>query len=157
MKLFYRDAEKQHHHLDAFQQVKECLERVEIAIEQDIISPQNMQCDFFGESLIVNRHEKAIWVHDPDKVNFSNLFRVVLKATAEVIRKQYKKYYDMKVTDEMKKKLDSARTHNIDSEEVMGMFSAIQAKAPCATLLFITSKIKAKKNDTIKFLAYDIQ
>ena len=34
-------------------------------------------------------------------------------------------------------KLASANTHQMDSEEVMGMFSASQARAPCATLLII--------------------
>ena len=59
----------------------------------------------------------------------------------------------MNVTEEIKQKLDSARTHNIDSEEVMGMFSANQSRAPHATLLFISSKIKAKKNNTLAYLS----
>ena len=58
----------------------------------------------------------------------------------------------MEVTDDLRSKLASARTHNMDSEEVMGMFSAGQARAPRATLLFISSKIRARKNNTLKFI-----
>ena len=59
----------------------------------------------------------------------------------------------MDVDDNMMEKLSSARTHNMDSEEVMGMFSANQVRAPHATLLFTSSKIRAKKNKTLEFLS----
>ena len=58
----------------------------------------------------------------------------------------------MEVTDDLRSKLASARTHNMDSEEVMGMFSAGQARAPRAMLLFISSKIRARKNHTLEFI-----
>ena len=81
------------------------------------------------------------------------MFKAVLVATADVVKRQYLRYFEMEVTEETKQKLDSARTHNIDSEDVMGMFSANQSRAPHATLLFISSKIKAKKNNTLAYLS----
>ena len=53
----------------------------------------------------------------------------------------------------MMEKLSSARTHNMDSEEVMGMFSANQVRAPHASLLFTSSKIRAKNKKTLEFLS----
>ena len=59
----------------------------------------------------------------------------------------------MDVDDTIMEKLSSACTHNMDSEEVMGMFSANQVRAPHAPLLFTSSKIRAKKNKTLEFLS----
>ena len=49
------------------------------------------------------------------------------------------------MTAELKKETESARSHNIDAEEVMGMFSAAKQCAPNATLCFLSSRMKAKK------------
>ena len=70
-----------------------------------------------------------------------------------VVQRQYKNYYLMEITDEIRSKLTSARTRNIDSEEVMGMVSASQGRAPRATLLFICSKIRSKKNKTLDYIS----
>ena len=51
----------------------------------------------------------------------------------------------MEITDDIRSKLNSARTHNMDSEEVMDMFSASQVRAPRATLLFISSNSVKEK------------
>ena len=42
--------------------------------------------------------------------------------------------------------------HNIDAEEVMGMFSAAQKRAPNATLCYLSAKMRAQKNKTVQYL-----
>ena len=46
----------------------------------------------------------------------------------------------------------TARTHNIDAEEVMGMLSAALIRAPSTQISFISAKIRAQKNKTLSFL-----
>ena len=43
-------------------------------------------------------------------------------------------------------------SHDIDAEEVMGMFSAIKEKAPNAKLWYLSSKMRAKKNNVVDYL-----
>ena len=153
MKCMYRSHDKQLHHMDAFEKVQECSRKVEALAAEDVIQLDKITHDFFGAPLDHSDNE-SVWKDDVDADKFSNMFKAVLGATTEVITKQYQRYHhDMEVSDEMKRKLASARTHNIDSEEVMGMFSAAQARAPRATLLFISSKIRAKKNNTTAYIS----
>jgi len=70
-----------------------------------------------------------------------------------VIERQYARYFGMDITEELKKQTESARSHNIDSEEVMGMFAAAQQKAPNATPHHLSSKIRAQKNRVTDYLA----
>nr|XP_023675021.1 uncharacterized protein LOC111847771 isoform X2 [Paramormyrops kingsleyae] len=52
----------------------------------------------------------------------------------------------------MKQETESARLHNIDAEELMGMFSAAQRRGPSATLCFLSCRMRAIKNRTVKYL-----
>ena len=65
-----------------------------------------------------------VWLPAADIIQFSERFKAVLTATMSVIQRQYQRYYAMEVSEDVTSKLESARTHNMDSEEVMGMFSA---------------------------------
>nr|XP_047125514.1 uncharacterized protein LOC124807570 [Hydra vulgaris] len=71
-----------------------------------------------------------------------------LNAVISVIDRQYKRQFEMSSNDLLKDQTKSARLHNIDSEELMGMFSAAKHKAPNATLCFFSSKLRACKNKT---------
>nr|XP_047146751.1 uncharacterized protein LOC124819309 [Hydra vulgaris]XP_047146752.1 uncharacterized protein LOC124819309 [Hydra vulgaris]XP_047146753.1 uncharacterized protein LOC124819309 [Hydra vulgaris]XP_047146754.1 uncharacterized protein LOC124819309 [Hydra vulgaris] len=75
-----------------------------------------------------------------------------LNAVISVIDRQYKRQFEMSSNDLLKDQTKSARLHNIDSEEVMGMFSAAKHKAPNATLCFLSSKLRACKNKTTALL-----
>ena len=44
------------------------------------------------------------------------------------------------------------KTHNMDAEEVMGMFSALQKKSPHATICVLSSKMRPQKNRTVDYL-----
>lgn len=50
------------------------------------------------------------------------------------------------------KETETARPHNIDSEEIMGMFSAAKHRAPNATLCFLSSRMRAQKNHLVEYL-----
>ena len=123
MKCMYRSHDKQLHHMDAFEKVQECSRKVEALAAEDVIQLDTITHDFFGAPLD-HSDNASVWKDDVDADKFSHMFKAVLGATIEVITKQYQRYHDMEVSDEMKRKLASATMHNIDSEEVMGMFSA---------------------------------
>ena len=46
-----------------------------------------------------------------------------------MLERQYRKYLDVDITDKLKE-TQSARTHNIAVEEVMGMFSTAKQRVP---------------------------
>ncbi|KAK6182008.1 hypothetical protein SNE40_009780 [Patella caerulea] len=75
-----------------------------------------------------------------------------LDSTIEVLERQYKKYFELDITEVLRAKTKSAKSHNIDSEEMMGMFSALKAKAPSATFCYISCKMRAVKNKTVEYL-----
>ncbi|XP_047146716.2 uncharacterized protein LOC124819371 [Hydra vulgaris] len=75
-----------------------------------------------------------------------------LNAVISVIDRQYKRQFEMSSNDLLKDQTKSARLHNIDSEELMGMFSAAKHKAPNATFCFLSSKLRACKNKTTALL-----
>lgn len=52
----------------------------------------------------------------------------------------------------LEEETQSARTHNIDAEEIMGMFSSAQKRAPNVTLCYLSCKMRAQKNRTVDYL-----
>ena len=68
------------------------------------------------------------------------------------MERQYKKYFECEITEQLRKETESARSHNIDAEEIMGMFSATKKKSPNATLCYTSCKMRALKNRTLKYL-----
>lgn len=150
MKRFYRNNHELHH-MDAFVAIKGCFERVKELASQEVIHLESLTVDFFGEDLV--KDQKNIWTSDVPNDQFSEMLKSLLAATMQVIQNQYKRYYEMEdMSHDELQKLNTARTHNMDSEELMGMFSALHARAPRATLIFNSSKIRAKKNKTFQYL-----
>ncbi|KAK6186847.1 hypothetical protein SNE40_006115 [Patella caerulea] len=75
-----------------------------------------------------------------------------IEAVIDVLERQYKKYFDWEISDELRSQTKSARSHNMDAEEIMGMFSAAKQKATNATVCYLSCKMKAKKNRTVDYL-----
>ncbi|KAK2145658.1 hypothetical protein LSH36_666g01027 [Paralvinella palmiformis] len=69
-----------------------------------------------------------------------------------VLERQYDRYFTMDITDRLKQETESARCHNIDAEQIMGMFSAAKNNAPNATLNYLSSKIQAQRNGVVDYL-----
>ena len=86
-----------------------------------------------------------------DEEQFRDMMKACLEGIIEVER-QYKKYFECEITEQLRKETESARSHNIDAEEIMGMFSATKKKSPNATLCYISCKMRALKNRTLKYL-----
>ena len=83
---------------------------------------------------------------------FVTLMEACLQTVVELLEKQYDKYFKCNLTEELAAETKSARTHNIDAEEIMGMFSALKAKSPNVFICYISCKMRAKKNGTVKYL-----
>lgn len=49
---------------------------------------------------------------------------VCLNVVISVLERQYKHYFEMNITEKLKEETMTAMAHNIDAEEIMGMFSA---------------------------------
>ncbi|KAI0229010.1 hypothetical protein LSAT2_020555, partial [Lamellibrachia satsuma] len=58
----------------------------------------------------------------------------------------------MNFTNKLREETESARCHNIDAEDAMGMFSATKNNAPNTTLNYLSSKIRAQKNGVVEYL-----
>ena len=58
----------------------------------------------------------------------------------------------MDLTQQLRQETESARCHNIDAKEKMGLFSAAKERAPNATLCYLSSKMRGKKNRTVDYL-----
>ena len=98
--------------------------------------------DFFDNALDADTdHILGKLQQQPCDVNqFQEMVKACLSSVIQLLERQYARYFRLGITEELKKQTESARSHNIDSEEVMGMFSAAQQRAPNATLDFLSSK-----------------
>ena len=94
--------------------------------------------------------ETMISLRAVESPEFVPLMAVCLKSVIAVIERQYQKYFALEVTETLREEVALARSHNIDSEEIMGMFSAAQAKSPNATLCYPSCKMRATKNKTVE-------
>ena len=75
-----------------------------------------------------------------------------MEAVITVLERQYERYFGMDLTDALREETKSARFHNIDAKEIMGMFSAAKQHSPNATICYLSARMRAKKNRTIEYL-----
>ena len=87
-----------------------------------------------------------------NETRFLKMVKVCLTAVITVLKRQYDRYFAMDVSKKLEEETESARCHNIDAEEIMGMFSAAKDNAPNATLNYLSSKIRAQKNGVVDYL-----
>ena len=53
---------------------------------------------------------------------FVKMVKVCLTAVVTVLERQYDRYFSMDINKKLEEETESARCHNIDTEEIMGMF-----------------------------------
>lgn len=89
-----------------------------------------------------------------DPVMFNQMTEACLRAVILVLERQYRQYFadTWTVTEQLKQETTSARSHNMDAEELIGMFSALKKKAPNATICYLSCKMRARKNNTVDYL-----
>ena len=116
--------------------------------------------DLFGNNIIeqTGAQDKTLEkLREPpeNEPMFRTMMTACLQAAIDVLESQY---FECDITEKLKAETRSARSHNIDAEEVMGMFSAVKKKSPNATLCFISCKMRALKNRTVDYIdSFDVE
>nr|XP_047140973.1 uncharacterized protein LOC124816023 [Hydra vulgaris] len=151
MKKFYVASGQGLDYLSGIQVIKNvCNALVESSAEA--LSLIHRKTDFFGGDLNDPVFQSLIGFC-PRTDEMRDALASCLNAVISVINRQYERQFTMTLTDQLKSQTLSARSHNIDCEELVGMFSAAKQKAPNATLCYLSSKIRACKNKTADFLS----
>jgi hypothetical protein len=153
MKVFYTSVENQVNHLECISLVRQAL----ICVKGLISNPNDIltcSADCFGKPLCKDKDPILLCLQQEpiDKNKFEVLVKRSLEAVVKVVERQYKNYFEMNVTDDLIEKTASARSHNIDAEEMMGMFSAAQKRSPSATMCYISSRLRSQKNKVTDYL-----
>ena len=145
MTKFYTSASNQVSHVHGISIVRAVIETGKITI----VNPSSVlstTTDFFGNPLLKLQEEPA------DRAMFCNMVKECLTTVVTVLLRQYDRYFKLEITDALIEETESARTHNIDAEEIMGMFSAAKEHAPNATLCYLSSRIRAQKNCVVDYI-----
>ena len=153
MKAFYTSATNQIDHIDGIVVVKDVILKLkeQNEIPLGILTRPD---DFFGNLLNEGVDTTLKKLREPplDEEQFRDMIKGCLEGIIEVLERQYKKYFECEITEQLRKETESARSHNIDAEEIMEMFSATKKKSPNATLCYTSCKMRALKNRTLKYL-----
>ena len=151
MRKFYRSAEDQIDHVEGIAVVKRVVQK--LTVERRPLDLLTWEKDIFDDQMDSSDATLLALRQPPkDPELFTKMMQACLIAILDVLDRQYKKYFDTDVTEQLKEETKSARTHNIDAEEVMGMFSAAKKRAPNATICFLSCKMRAQKNRTVGYL-----
>ena len=149
MTKFYTAADTEISHVDGINIVKELVETLKQMMQNSpMIIP--LTKDFFGQDLALNSAVKLKAL--PSYPRFSAMMKSCLQAVVDVLQRQYAKYFTLDIDEKLREETASVRLHNIDSEEIMGMFSEAQKKAPNATLCFLSARMRSCKNKTVEYL-----
>ena len=153
MQMFYTSAESDISHVDGIDIIK----KVIAVLRDHMHDPARVltsSCNFFGGNLDTESDRTLRQLLQPpsDLESFSGMMKSVMAASVTVLDRQYKNYFGLDVSERLAEETRSARSHNMDAEEIMGMFSALQKKSPHATICFLSCKMRAQKNRTGDFL-----
>ena len=114
-----------------------------------------MKVDLFGRDLNSSDRTLILLRELPleDRIKlFTQMMKAILQSTAQVLERQYRKYFDLTITNKLREETLSPRSPNIDAEKVTGMFSALLDRAPHATVSYLSGKIRSKKNRSMEYL-----
>jgi hypothetical protein len=140
--------------VQAFEIVKSVILSIEAVLPM-LCAGFKFTCDMFGNP-IVHDESPLLWNSVWDSEVYVLLQRM-LSGACDVLKRQYAPLFQMdehKLAD-LAVLSSSARVHNIDAEEVVGMFSAALTKAPNATMSYLSARIRSKKNGTMNTLIVD--
>jgi len=150
MKMFYTSAESQINFVEGIRVVKLVVARLKDKLERPI-TVLAMKKDFFGNDLNASDVLLQSLQSGPSHNElFMNMAKVCLQAAVDVLERQYQKYFVADLTEKLM--TESARSHNILAEELVGMFGALKNKAPSATICYLSAKMRAQKNKTVRYL-----
>lgn len=154
MTKFYTGADDQTDYIQGIEVIKETVQN----LKDQLHSPAELltrTTDLFGNQL--NASDKILEkLQQPpkDTAMFTQMMEGCLRAVISVLERQYRQYFvdTWTVTEKLKEETTSARSHNMDAEELIGMFSALKKKAPNATICYLSCKMRARKNNTVDYL-----
>ena len=75
---------------------------------------------------------------------FITMMKEYLTTTVTILQR----CFNMDITEQLRQKTESARTHNIDAEVIMNMFIAAKDHAPNSTLCCLSPRMRVQKNHT---------
>lgn len=152
MQQFYTGAQDELSHIDGIAIVRKVVSTVKDAAA----NPQATllrQTDFFGRHLDEDDLTLAALRLEPeDMALFAKMMASCLLAVVAVLERQYKRYFELDITEQLRQETVSARLHNIDAESIMGMFSAGKERAKNASVDFLSSRMRARKNSVVRWL-----
>ena len=145
---FYRNAEKSFTFVEALIQVKNVV--CSLKDLETTRTVDSIKHDCFQKLLI---KESSLWDVDPSS-NVMHLVREMARSIRLVLERQYTVHFELTESEltDYAAKTGTARPNNIICEETIGMFSSLQRRAPNASILNISSKLKATKNKTVDTL-----
>ncbi|KAK6167399.1 hypothetical protein SNE40_021435 [Patella caerulea] len=121
----------------------------------DPLSILSRTCDFFGHGLSEEDATLQKLSAPPSQENkplFGDMVITGISAVISVPERQYKRYFELDVTQQLKQETLSARAHSIDAEEMIGMFSAWKQRAQHASTSFLSARMRAKINRVVPYL-----
>ena len=150
MQKFYTSAESGISHVEGIGVVKAAI----AALKEQLKEPRTVLSathDLLGGTLDVEGDTalQKLLQQPADLESFCDMMTAVMSVTVTVLERQYKKYFEINLTAKLAEETKSARSHNIDAEEIMGMFSSLKTKSPNATICFLSAKMRAVKNRTV--------
>ncbi|KAL8584667.1 hypothetical protein ACOMHN_002396 [Nucella lapillus] len=155
MTKFYTSAEQQIDYMDAVSVVKELL----TSLGESAKNPMQIldrRTDFFGDSIDADQYFEALEVLCSREETVRDMIVACLDAIIAVLSRQYSKHFAMDLTEDQEQQFrtetQSAKLHNMDAEAMMGLYSAAKDHAPSATLCYLSSKMRAKKNGVVPLL-----
>jgi len=152
MRQFYTSAETEINFVERIRVVRKVMEKLKVAAD----SPEwllEADEDFFGNLLVGDATMAALREGVAnDNNSYLNMMRYCLIAIVDVINHQYKKHFSWDLHETLEEETKSARSHNIDAEQMVGMFSVAQQRSPNATLCYLSCRLLGQKNGTVAFL-----
>nr|XP_047136623.1 uncharacterized protein LOC124813509 [Hydra vulgaris] len=152
MALFYQSGTGSLSHIEGIKVVKKLLKNV-YHVKNNPMLLFNAK-DLFGNSIKNDKVFKTIVSVCTKDKEVKQMIILCLSAIIDVLERQYKRYFNLNLSLQLIKETQTARLHNIDAEEIMGMFSAAKHRAPNSTLCFLSSKLREIKNNVVIIMYY---
>jgi len=152
MQVFYTSAQHELHHIEGISVVRNVMLCMKVAAEEPY-SVLTRDTDFFGRQLSSDDETiKQLRTEPSDKELFTEMTAACLNTVVSVLERQYKRYFALDLSDKLRQETSSARSHNIDAEEIMGMYSAGKQRSKHASIDFLRARMRARKNGVVPYM-----
>ncbi|KAG1681439.1 hypothetical protein GQR58_011831 [Nymphon striatum] len=123
MQTCYTSAEAELDHVEGLAVVNNVIKCLQNML-RDPLQILSATTDFFGEDLKLDQDSTLKCLRSvPVHKKFQEMLSSCLQAIIIVLERQYSRYFSLDLTEKLRQETASTRLHNIDSEEMVGMFS----------------------------------